>query len=40
MQALEAGTPPVREFMLKQTRQADLAMFSKMAKLDADAGHD
>ena len=25
MQALEAGAPPVREFMLKQTRQADLA---------------
>ena len=33
MQALEAGTPPLREFMLKQTRQADLALFVDMARL-------
>jgi flagellar biosynthetic protein FliP len=33
-QALERGEAPMRAFMLKQTRQADLAMFSKMAKLD------
>ena len=33
MQALEAGTPPLREFMLKQTRQADLALFVDMAHL-------
>lgn len=33
MQALEAGAPPVREFMLKQTRQADLALFVDLAKL-------
>ncbi len=34
-QAIERGEAPMRAFMLKQTRQADLAMFSKMAKLDA-----
>ena len=33
MQALEAGAPPVREFMLKQTRQADLALFVDLARL-------
>jgi len=33
-QAIERGEAPLRAFMLKQTRQADLAMFSKMAKLD------
>lgn len=33
MQALEAGAPPVREFMLKQTRQADLALFVDLAKI-------
>jgi flagellar biosynthetic protein FliP len=27
MQALDLGAPPLRDFMLKQTRQADLALF-------------
>jgi flagellar biosynthetic protein FliP len=31
--ALERGAPPLREFMLKQTRQADLALFLELAKL-------
>ncbi len=30
--ALERGTPALREFMLKQTRQADLALFIELAK--------
>jgi flagellar biosynthetic protein FliP len=33
MKALEAGAPPLREFMLKQTRQADLALFVDLARL-------
>ncbi|MFN7980582.1 MAG: flagellar type III secretion system pore protein FliP [Vicinamibacterales bacterium] len=33
MQALDAGTPPLREFMLRQTREADLALFVEMAHL-------
>jgi flagellar biosynthetic protein FliP len=33
-QALEQGEKPLREFMLKQTRQSDLSLFSKLAKLD------
>ena len=33
MQALDAGTPPLREFMLKQTREADLALFVELARL-------
>jgi flagellar biosynthetic protein FliP len=32
-QALDRGTPPLREFMLRQTRQADLALFVEVAKL-------
>jgi flagellar biosynthesis protein FliP len=32
-QALEAGAPPLREFMLKQTRQADLALFMDLSRL-------
>jgi flagellar biosynthetic protein FliP len=32
--ALKRGEIPMREFMLKQTRQADLALFSKLAKVD------
>jgi flagellar biosynthetic protein FliP len=32
-QALEAGAPPLREFMLKQTRQHDLALFVDLAHL-------
>ncbi|MFM8901113.1 MAG: flagellar type III secretion system pore protein FliP, partial [Burkholderiales bacterium] len=31
---LKRGEVPMREFMLKQTRQADLALFSKLAKVD------
>jgi flagellar biosynthetic protein FliP len=33
-QALEKGEAPVRLFMAKQTRQSDLALFVKLAKLD------
>ncbi len=32
-QALERGAPPLREFMLKQTRESDLALFVQMARL-------
>jgi flagellar biosynthetic protein FliP len=31
--ALEAGSPPVREFMLKQTREADLALFVDLGRV-------
>ena len=31
-QALERGAPPVRTFMLKQTREKDLALFVQLAK--------
>ena len=30
--AVVAGAPPVREFMLKQTREADLALFVELSK--------
>ncbi len=30
-QALEKGAQPLREFMLRQTRQADLALFARLA---------
>jgi flagellar biosynthetic protein FliP len=33
-EALKRGEVPMRSFMLKQTRQADLALFSKMGKVD------
>ena len=33
MQALDAGAPPVRDFMLKQTREADLALFVELGHL-------
>ncbi|MFM2121330.1 MAG: hypothetical protein RL722_2798 [Pseudomonadota bacterium] len=33
-EAAERGEVPLRAFMLKQTRQADLALFSRLAKLD------
>jgi len=36
-QALQEGVKPLREFMLKQTRQSDLALFARLAKLPADA---
>lgn len=35
-EALKRGEVPMREFMLKQTRQADVQLFSKMARLPAD----
>jgi len=33
-EALRRGEVPMRAFMLKQTRQADVALFSKLAKID------
>jgi flagellar biosynthetic protein FliP len=33
MEALDAGAPPVRDFMLKQTREADLALFVELGHL-------
>jgi flagellar biosynthetic protein FliP len=38
--ALEKGAVPLRAFMLKQVREADLATFSKVAKLQAPAKAD
>ncbi len=35
-QALERGQVPMREFMLKQTRQSDFELFAKLAQLPAD----
>jgi flagellar biosynthetic protein FliP len=34
-EALERGQGPVRDFMLKQTRQSDVQLFAKLAKLPA-----
>ena len=34
-EALKRGEVPMRAFMLKQTRQADVQLFAKLAKLDA-----
>jgi flagellar biosynthetic protein FliP len=34
-QALEKGEAPVRQFMLKQTRQSDFALFARLARLEA-----
>lgn len=36
-QALERGEAPMRQFMLKQTRQSDFALFARLARLDASA---
>jgi flagellar biosynthesis protein FliP len=33
-QAMQLGAPPLREFMLKQTREADLALFIELSKID------
>jgi flagellar biosynthetic protein FliP len=33
-EALARGTPPLREFMLKQTREADLALFVELGKIE------
>ena len=35
MAALDKGSVPLREFMLKQTRQGDLALFTKLSGQDA-----
>jgi flagellar biosynthetic protein FliP len=32
-QALERGAPPLRKFMLKQTRETDLALFMELGKV-------
>jgi flagellar biosynthetic protein FliP len=34
-QALERGESPMRQFMLKQTRQSDFALFARLAKLES-----
>ncbi|MCY7316956.1 MAG: flagellar type III secretion system pore protein FliP [Rubrivivax sp.] len=34
--ALKEGVQPLREFMLKQTRQSDVQLFAKLAKLPAE----
>ena len=34
--ALDKGQGPMREFMLKQTRQSDVQLFAKLARLPAD----
>jgi flagellar biosynthesis protein FliP len=36
--AIERAMPPVREFMLKQTREADLALFVGLARLPRPSG--
>ena len=33
-EALKRGESPVREFMMKQTRQADVMLFAKLARMD------
>jgi len=35
-EALAKGEAPLREFMMKQTRQSDVQLFAKLAKLPAD----
>jgi flagellar biosynthetic protein FliP len=35
-QAFKEGVQPLREFMLKQTRQSDVQLFAKLAKLPAE----
>ncbi len=39
-EALKAGVKPLREFMLKQTRQSDMQLFTRLAKLPADVKAD
>ena len=34
-EALQRGELPMREFMLKQTRESDLSLFAKLAKVDS-----
>jgi flagellar biosynthesis protein FliP len=38
--ALELGAPPLRTFMLKQTREADLALFAELARVERPATAD
>jgi flagellar biosynthetic protein FliP len=38
--AMEAGAPPLRDFMLRQTREADLALFAGLARIDQPASID
>jgi flagellar biosynthetic protein FliP len=38
MEALQRGTPPLRAFMLRQTRQTDLALFVQLAKVERPEG--
>jgi flagellar biosynthetic protein FliP len=33
-EAISRGTPPLREFMLKQTRESDLALFIELGKVE------
>ncbi len=40
VQALDAGTPPLRDFMLKQTREADLSLFVELGHLPRPATPD
>ncbi|HET8868871.1 MAG TPA: flagellar type III secretion system pore protein FliP [Aquabacterium sp.] len=35
-EALDRGQAPMRQFMLKQTRQSDLGLFTRLAKLEGD----
>jgi len=35
--AIERGAPPLRAFMLRQTREADLALFDELARLERPA---
>jgi flagellar biosynthetic protein FliP len=35
MQAIDRGSPPLREFMLRQTREKDLALFVEAARMKA-----
>ena len=35
-QAIDEGVKPLREFMLKQTRQSDVQLFARLAKLPAE----
>ena len=39
-QALERGQAPMREFMLRQTRQSDFELFARLAQLPADVKAD
>ncbi|MEW6321177.1 MAG: flagellar type III secretion system pore protein FliP [Acidobacteriota bacterium] len=37
-QAIERGSPPLREFMLKQTREQDLALFVELSRMERPRG--